>query len=75
MVKQAEAICAQAVAQLGDSEWTEAQNWRARKEQLCSKFILRLVSCVQLASKLSFHYKVSRGHSGRWLWEAYTQIR
>ncbi|XP_003467177.1 cyclin N-terminal domain-containing protein 1 isoform X1 [Cavia porcellus] len=58
MVKQAEAICAQAVAQLGDSEWTEAQNWRARKEQLCSKFILRLVSCVQLASKLSFHYKI-----------------
>uniref|UniRef100_A0A8C2W182 Cyclin N-terminal domain containing 1 n=1 Tax=Chinchilla lanigera TaxID=34839 RepID=A0A8C2W182_CHILA len=58
MVKQAEDICAQAEAQVGDSERTEARNWRARMEQLCSKFVLRLVSCVQLASKLSFHYKI-----------------
>ncbi|XP_010633837.1 cyclin N-terminal domain-containing protein 1 isoform X3 [Fukomys damarensis] len=58
MVKQAEDICAQATVQLGDSEWTEAPNWRVRKERLCSQFVLRLVSCVQLASKLSFHYKI-----------------
>ncbi|XP_036078143.1 cyclin N-terminal domain-containing protein 1 isoform X2 [Rousettus aegyptiacus] len=55
MVKQAENICRQATTQL--REKTEPQNWRALKEQLFNKFILRLVSCVQLASKLSFHYK------------------
>ncbi|XP_011379475.1 cyclin N-terminal domain-containing protein 1 [Pteropus vampyrus] len=56
MVKQAENICRQATTQL--REKTEPQNWRALKEQLFNKFILRLVSCVQLASKLSFHYKI-----------------
>ncbi|KAB0397716.1 hypothetical protein E2I00_019165 [Balaenoptera physalus] len=55
MIKQAENICRQASIQL--REKTEPQNWRALKEQLFNKFILRLVSCVQLASKLSFHYK------------------
>ncbi|XP_008570126.1 PREDICTED: cyclin N-terminal domain-containing protein 1 [Galeopterus variegatus] len=58
MVKQAENICRQATVQLRDTEKTESQNWRAQKEQLFNKFILRLVSCVQLASKLSFHYKI-----------------
>lgn len=65
MVKQAENICRQATLQLRSNE-TELQSWRALKEQLSNKFILRLVSCVQLASKLSFHYKVrswvARGH-------------
>ncbi|XP_007536881.1 cyclin N-terminal domain-containing protein 1 [Erinaceus europaeus] len=56
MVKQAENICRQATIQLSDK--TQPQNWKALKEQLFSKFILRLVSCVQLASKLSFHYKI-----------------
>ncbi|KAM7334344.1 hypothetical protein ACRRTK_007664 [Alexandromys fortis] len=56
MVKQAENICQQATIQPRTK--TESQNWRALKEQLFNKFILRLVSCVQLASKLSFHYKI-----------------
>ncbi|KAG5203138.1 hypothetical protein JEQ12_002721 [Ovis aries] len=56
MVKQAENICRQATIQLRGK--TEPQSWRALKEQLFNKFILRLVSCVQLASKLSFHYKI-----------------
>ncbi|XP_037665726.1 cyclin N-terminal domain-containing protein 1 isoform X2 [Choloepus didactylus] len=58
MVKQAENICRQATLQLRNNEKTEPQNWRALKEQLCNKFTLHLVSCVQLASKLSFHYKI-----------------
>ncbi|XP_058140284.1 cyclin N-terminal domain-containing protein 1 isoform X2 [Dasypus novemcinctus] len=58
MVTQAENICRQATLQLRNNEKTESQNWRALKEQLFNKFILRLVSCVQLASKLSFHYKI-----------------
>ncbi|XP_029401929.1 cyclin N-terminal domain-containing protein 1 isoform X2 [Mus pahari] len=56
MVKQAEDICRQATLQLRGKD-SEQQSWRALKEQLVNKFILRLVSCVQLASKLSFHYK------------------
>lgn len=59
MVKQAENMHRQAMVQL--SEKKEPQNWKALKEQLSSKFVLRLVSCVQLASKLSFHYKVRSG--------------
>ncbi|XP_006878099.1 PREDICTED: cyclin N-terminal domain-containing protein 1 [Chrysochloris asiatica] len=58
MIKQAENIYRQATLQLRESEKAEPQNWRALKEQLFNKFILRLVSCVQLASKLSFHYKI-----------------
>ncbi|KAM5274568.1 cyclin N-terminal domain-containing protein 1 [Ctenodactylus gundi] len=57
MVKQADNICRQTTNQPRD-EKTESQNWRALKQQLFNKFILRLVSCVQLASKLSFHYKI-----------------
>nr|BAB24728.1 unnamed protein product [Mus musculus] len=57
MLKQAEDICRQATLQLRGKD-TELQSWRAMKEQLVNKFILRLVSCVQLASKLSFHYKI-----------------
>ncbi|XP_045743994.1 cyclin N-terminal domain-containing protein 1 [Mirounga angustirostris] len=56
MVKQAENMNRQATIQLREKK--EAQNWKALKEQLFNKFILRLVSCVQLASKLSFHYKI-----------------
>ncbi|KAM4843157.1 cyclin N-terminal domain-containing protein 1 [Thomomys bottae] len=58
MVKQAEDICMKAPIQLRSNEKTESQNWKALKDQLFNKFILRLVSCVQLASKLSFHYKI-----------------
>ncbi|XP_045155467.1 cyclin N-terminal domain-containing protein 1 isoform X2 [Echinops telfairi] len=55
MVKQAESICRQATLQSRENK-AGPQNWRALREQLLNKFILRLVSCVQLASKLSFHY-------------------
>ncbi|KAM6163020.1 cyclin N-terminal domain-containing protein 1 [Rhynchocyon petersi] len=58
MVKQAENICRRATLELGEKQKTKAQSWRSLKERLCDKFILRLVSCVQLASKLSFHYKI-----------------
>ncbi|KAM9003890.1 cyclin N-terminal domain-containing protein 1 isoform X1 [Sarcophilus harrisii] len=58
MVKQAESICSQAAPVVRGSEKAEPWSWRAQKEQLCNTFVLRLVSCVQLASKLSFHYKI-----------------
>ncbi|XP_072502681.1 cyclin N-terminal domain-containing protein 1 isoform X2 [Notamacropus eugenii] len=58
MVKQAESICSQAAPVVRGSEKAEPWSWRTRKEELCNTFVLRLVSCVQLASKLSFHYKI-----------------
>ncbi|XP_012512169.1 PREDICTED: cyclin N-terminal domain-containing protein 1 [Propithecus coquereli] len=58
MVKQVENICRQATVQWRENKKTESHNWRALKEKLFNKFILRLVSCVQLASKISFHYKI-----------------
>ncbi|XP_068923717.1 cyclin N-terminal domain-containing protein 1 isoform X2 [Petaurus breviceps papuanus] len=58
MVKQAESICNQPVTVVRGNEKAESWNWRAQKEELCNMFVLRLVSCVQLASKLSFHYKI-----------------
>ncbi|XP_074117753.1 cyclin N-terminal domain-containing protein 1 isoform X4 [Sminthopsis crassicaudata] len=58
MVKQAESICNQAAPVVRGNEKAEPWSWRAQKEQLCNTFVLRLVSCVQLASKLSFHYKI-----------------
>uniref|UniRef100_A0A2K5HMH6 Cyclin N-terminal domain-containing protein n=1 Tax=Colobus angolensis palliatus TaxID=336983 RepID=A0A2K5HMH6_COLAP len=57
MVKQAENIYRQATIQPRDNK-RESQNWRALKQQLVNKFTLRLVSCVQLASKLSFQNKI-----------------
>nr|XP_004655396.1 cyclin N-terminal domain-containing protein 1 [Jaculus jaculus] len=58
MVKQAENICRPAPVQPRVDTKTESQDWRTLKEQLFNKFLLRLVSCVQLASKLSFHYRI-----------------
>ncbi|XP_075418015.1 cyclin N-terminal domain-containing protein 1 isoform X2 [Tenrec ecaudatus] len=58
MVQQAESICRQATLRPRENEKAGPQNWRALKEQLLNKFLLRLVSCVQLASKLSFHYNI-----------------
>ncbi|XP_038609494.1 cyclin N-terminal domain-containing protein 1 [Tachyglossus aculeatus] len=56
-VKQVEAVCRPAVVP-GASEKADAQGWRTLTAQLSGRFLLRLMSCVQLASKLSFHYKI-----------------
>ncbi|KAJ7313414.1 hypothetical protein JRQ81_004762 [Phrynocephalus forsythii] len=36
----------------------ENSNWDSVKEQIEGIYVLRLVSCIQLASKLSFHYSI-----------------
>ncbi|XP_069490273.1 cyclin N-terminal domain-containing protein 1 [Ambystoma mexicanum] len=37
------------------NERAEVDSWSIIKTQLCETFVLRLVSCVQIASKLAFH--------------------
>nr|XP_034991660.1 cyclin N-terminal domain-containing protein 1 isoform X2 [Zootoca vivipara] len=36
----------------------EDSKWASVKQQIESTYVLRLVSCIQLASKLSFHYSI-----------------
>lgn len=38
----------------------QRSSWSSVREQITNTFVLRLVSCVQLASKLSLHYNVSQ---------------
>ncbi|NXG07047.1 CNTD1 protein, partial [Sakesphorus luctuosus] len=40
----------------GGSAQAQGSSWRSVKDQVVNTFVLRLVSCVQLASKLSLHY-------------------
>uniref|UniRef100_A0A8D0BVT8 Cyclin N-terminal domain containing 1 n=1 Tax=Salvator merianae TaxID=96440 RepID=A0A8D0BVT8_SALMN len=40
----------------------EESHWASLKQQIESTYVLRLVSCVQLASKLSFHYSIVNNH-------------
>ncbi|XP_005310143.2 cyclin N-terminal domain-containing protein 1 [Chrysemys picta bellii] len=41
-----------------NNEQGEGNIWGTSKAQMCDTFVLRLVSCIQLASKLSFHYNI-----------------
>ncbi|XP_050790603.1 cyclin N-terminal domain-containing protein 1 isoform X1 [Gopherus flavomarginatus] len=41
-----------------NNEQGEDNIWGTLKAQICDTFVLRLVSCIQLASKLSFHYNI-----------------
>uniref|UniRef100_A0A8C3MFT6 Cyclin N-terminal domain-containing protein n=1 Tax=Geospiza parvula TaxID=87175 RepID=A0A8C3MFT6_GEOPR len=54
MIKQVEQMC-------DDRGSTQGQrsSWSSVRDQITNTFVLRLVSCVQLASKLSLHYSVS----------------
>nr|XP_056720704.1 cyclin N-terminal domain-containing protein 1 [Euleptes europaea] len=36
----------------------EESNWVSMRQQIVDTYVLRLVSCIQLASKLSFHYSI-----------------
>ncbi|NXC46112.1 CNTD1 protein, partial [Penelope pileata] len=54
MMKQVEHMCESPRESTNSSQ----QGWSSLREQLCDTFVLRLVSCIQLASKLSLHYNV-----------------
>ncbi|NXS13500.1 CNTD1 protein, partial [Neodrepanis coruscans] len=51
MLKQVEQMCEPCSGAQG-----RGRSWSSVREQTVGTFVLRLVSCVQLASKLSLHY-------------------
>lgn len=60
MIKQVEQICKSSRENIRSREQGQGSAWSSLKDQIYSTFVLRLVSCVQLASKLSLHYNVSQ---------------
>ncbi|NXX43532.1 CNTD1 protein, partial [Tricholaema leucomelas] len=57
MIKQVEQICKSSRDNVRSHE-QEGSSWSSLKDQICDTFVLRLVSCIQLASKLSLHYNI-----------------
>ncbi|XP_056218605.1 cyclin N-terminal domain-containing protein 1 [Falco biarmicus] len=55
MIKQVEQISRENVQ---SCEQGQGSSWSSLKDQIDDTFVLRLVSCVQLASKLSLHYNI-----------------
>ncbi|XP_074835343.1 cyclin N-terminal domain-containing protein 1 [Carettochelys insculpta] len=58
MIKHVEEIYDSIRASRINSEQGDGNTWSALKAQICDTFVLRVVSCIQLASKLSFHYNI-----------------
>ncbi|NXL82935.1 CNTD1 protein, partial [Alectura lathami] len=56
MIKRVEQICKASRENIKSSE--QGQSRSALKDQIRDTFVLRLVSCIQLASKLSLHYNI-----------------
>lgn len=60
MIKQLEHICKSSRENIKSREQGQGSSWSSLKDQIYDTFVLRLVSCIQLASKLSLHYNVSQ---------------
>uniref|UniRef100_A0A8C0TZ18 Cyclin N-terminal domain containing 1 n=1 Tax=Cyanistes caeruleus TaxID=156563 RepID=A0A8C0TZ18_CYACU len=58
MIKQVEQMCDDRGNAKGHGQGQKS-SWSSVRDQIVNTFVLRLVSCVQLASKLSLHYSVS----------------
>ncbi|NXT52816.1 CNTD1 protein, partial [Pluvianellus socialis] len=58
MIKQVEQICQSSRENAKSREQGHGSSWSSLKDQICDTFVLRLVSCIQLASKLSLHYNI-----------------
>ncbi|KAM6041988.1 cyclin N-terminal domain-containing protein 1 isoform 4-T4 [Chlamydotis macqueenii] len=56
MIKQVEQICQSSRENGKTREQGQGSSWSSLKDQIYDTFVLRVVSCVQLASKLSLHY-------------------
>ncbi|XP_035203751.1 cyclin N-terminal domain-containing protein 1 isoform X3 [Oxyura jamaicensis] len=56
MIKQIEQICKSPSENMESTK--EGSRRSSLKEQIYDTFVLRLVSCIQLASKLSLHYNI-----------------
>ncbi|XP_058713894.1 cyclin N-terminal domain-containing protein 1 isoform X2 [Poecile atricapillus] len=55
MIKQVEQMCGDRGNAKGRGQGQKS-SWSSVRDQIVNTFVLRLVSCVQLASKLSLHY-------------------
>ncbi|KAM9368871.1 cyclin N-terminal domain-containing protein 1 [Phaethornis superciliosus] len=60
MIKQVDQICNSSREKVKSCEGGGGggSSWSSQKDQIYDTFVLRLVSCVQLASKLSLHYNI-----------------
>ncbi|XP_067397499.1 cyclin N-terminal domain-containing protein 1 isoform X2 [Emydura macquarii macquarii] len=58
MIKHVEEIYSSTREARTNNEQGKGNSWGTLKAQMCDTLVLRLVSCIQLASKLSFHYKL-----------------
>ncbi|NXU80314.1 CNTD1 protein, partial [Oreotrochilus melanogaster] len=58
MIKQVEQICNSSREKVKSCEGGGGSSWSSQEDQIYETFVLRLVSCVQLASKLSLHYNI-----------------
>ncbi|XP_026720613.1 cyclin N-terminal domain-containing protein 1 isoform X1 [Athene cunicularia] len=58
MIKQVEQICKSSRENVTSHERGEGSSWSSLSNQICDTFVLRLVSCIQLASKVSLHYNI-----------------
>ncbi|XP_025041746.1 cyclin N-terminal domain-containing protein 1 isoform X2 [Pelodiscus sinensis] len=58
MIKHVEEIYNSTRESRVTNEQGEGNTWSTLKAQICDTIVLRLVSCIQLASKLSFHYNI-----------------
>ncbi|KAM9215129.1 cyclin N-terminal domain-containing protein 1 [Leptosomus discolor] len=58
MIKQVEQICNSSRENVRSGERGQGSSRSSLQDQIYSTFVLRLVSCVQLASKLSLHYNI-----------------
>ncbi|KFP34043.1 Cyclin N-terminal domain-containing protein 1, partial [Colius striatus] len=56
MIKQVEQMYKSSRDKAKSCEPRQGSSWSSLKDQIYNTFVLRLVSCVQLASKLSLHY-------------------
>ncbi|XP_059725013.1 cyclin N-terminal domain-containing protein 1 isoform X1 [Haemorhous mexicanus] len=55
LIKQVEQMCDDRGSTKGSTQG-QRSSWSSVRDQITNTFVLRLVSCVQLASKLSLHY-------------------
>ncbi|XP_009987220.1 PREDICTED: cyclin N-terminal domain-containing protein 1, partial [Tauraco erythrolophus] len=58
MIKQVEQTCKSARENVKSHEQGQGSSRSPLADQICDTFVLRLVSCIQLASKLSLHYNI-----------------
>ncbi|NXG64330.1 CNTD1 protein, partial [Hemiprocne comata] len=58
MIKQADQICKASREKVKSCKQGGGSSRSSWKDQMYKAFVLRLVSCVQLASKLSLHYNI-----------------